>query len=86
MILFTTFFATDVIDTGGKFTTGVVDTGGKLPLVSLTPVNFAIGINDTIGTNDKFTTGAVHTGGKFAVRYCLYRWCTLTCDNLRDNF
>jgi hypothetical protein len=30
-------FATDVIDTGGKFAAGVVDTGGKLPPVSLIP-------------------------------------------------
>jgi hypothetical protein len=30
-------FATDVIDTGGKFASGVVETGGTLPPVSLTP-------------------------------------------------
>jgi hypothetical protein len=31
-------FATDVIDTGGKFYAGVVDTGGNMPPVLLTPV------------------------------------------------
>jgi hypothetical protein len=31
-------FATQVVDTGGKFTAGVTDTGGNFLLVSLTPV------------------------------------------------
>jgi hypothetical protein len=30
-------FATDVVDTGGKFDAGVVDTGGNLPPMLLTP-------------------------------------------------
>jgi hypothetical protein len=33
-------FATDVVDTGGKFAAGVVDTGGDLPPMLLTTVQF----------------------------------------------
>jgi hypothetical protein len=37
-------FATDVIDTNGKYAAGIVDTGSK----------FVTGINNTSGTGGKF--------------------------------
>jgi hypothetical protein len=49
-------FATDVVDTSGKFTICFVDTRGK----------FATCINYTSGTSVKIYRGVVDTGGKFA--------------------
>ncbi len=54
-----------------KFAAGVADTGGK----------FAAGVVDTGGN---FAAGVIDTGGKFATRCRWYRWCTLTCDYLRE--
>ncbi len=48
------FFASGVVDSGGKFAALVVDTGGK----------FAGSINDTSGTSGKFTAGVNHAAGK----------------------
>jgi hypothetical protein len=63
-------FATDVIDTGGKFTAGFVHTvSGVSVSVTSDTIEFATGINDTIGISGKFTAGAVHTSGKFAVGF-----------------
>jgi hypothetical protein len=61
-------FATNVVDTGSKFTVSVFDKVPNLPPGSLIPVAshliliiFTAGINDT---GSKFATGVNDTGGK----------------------
>jgi hypothetical protein len=83
-------FATGVVATGGKFAAGIVDTGGK----------FTTGVNNTRGTVGKISAGVIDTGVKFAAGVVdtsgnlppvsltpvanLHRWCTLTCEYLRE--
>jgi hypothetical protein len=51
LILFA-LFATDVIDTGGKFAAGVVDTRGKFPPVLIPASNFLL-VSTTSETGGK---------------------------------
>ncbi len=64
----------------------------NLPPVFLTPVpvlttqaelvpKFAAGVVDTGGN---FATGVIDTGCKFATGVAEHRWCTLTCEYLRE--
>ncbi len=86
---------TDVVDTSGKWKKYSIKNQQFdncyhcLPPVSLIPVaisggKFAAGIVDTGG---KFATSINNTrenGVKLCHRCCWYRWCTLTCEYLRE--
>jgi hypothetical protein len=69
-------FATGVVDTGGNLPPVLLRPVANLPPVSLTPVANLPPVSTTLGKLvEKFAAGVVYNGD---------RWCTLTCEYLRE--